>query len=207
MTDKLDKQKILVVDDVDENIFVLNEILNHDYIVKVALNGEKALQIASSNDPPDLILLDIMMPGMDGYEVCRQLKQNSATKNIPIIFVTAKDDSANEEKGFALGAVDYITKPVNFCIVKARVKTHLSLYDSNRLLEQKVQERTEELKRTYQQLELSDKLASIGQLAAGVAHEINNPIGYIHSNLDTLKGYLANVFDFASSLKKGIITK
>jgi two-component system, NtrC family, sensor kinase len=205
MCSQLHKQKILVVDDLDENIYVLNEILSPDYIVKVALNGEKALQIATSDAPPDLILLDIMMPVMDGYEVCRILKKNNTTKNIPVIFITAKEGLADEEKGFLMGGVDYITKPISFSTVKARVKTHLALYDSNRLLEKKVVERTEELKQSYQQLELSDKLASIGQLAAGVAHEINNPIGYIHANLDTLKNYLLNIFDYAQTLEMELL--
>ena len=205
MLNKLDKQKILVVDDVNENIYVLNEILSADYIIKVALNGDKALQIATGDEPPDLILLDIMMPGMDGYEVCRRLKNNQLTKNIPVIFITAKGDLADEEKGFILGAVDYITKPISFSTVRARVKTHLALSDSNKLLEQEIIKRTKELKQSYQQLQLSDKLASIGQLAAGVAHEINNPIGYIHANLETLTNYMSNVFDYAKSLEVELV--
>lgn len=146
------KHKILIVDDTPENIDVLGEILKHHYKRSVALNGEKCLQIAASSDPPDLILLDIMMPGMDGYEVCRRLKADEKTKSIPIIFVTTKSEVEDENKGFELGAVDYITKPISPPIVLARVKTHLelklardALENQNEILSQKVKERTTEL--------------------------------------------------------------
>ncbi len=140
------KQTILVVDDAPENIELLNLVLGSTYNIKVALNGEKALEIASNPaDLPDLILLDVMMPGMDGYEVCRQLKTSSLTYKIPVIFVSALNDAQDESKGFEMGAVDYITKPISTPIVRARVKTHLGLYDQNRLLEDRVRERTEEL--------------------------------------------------------------
>jgi putative two-component system response regulator len=140
------KQTILVVDDAPENIELLNLVLSGTYNIKVALNGEKALEIASNPaDLPDLILLDVMMPGMDGYGVCRQLKTGQLTYKIPVIFVSALNDAQDESKGFEAGAVDYITKPVSTPIVRARVKTHLALYDQNRLLEDRVRERTEEL--------------------------------------------------------------
>lgn len=140
------KQTILVVDDAPENIDLLNLVLGSDYNIKVALNGEKALEIASNpTDLPDLILLDVMMPGMSGYDVCRQLKTSSLTYKIPVIFVTALNDAQDESKGFEAGAVDYITKPISTPIVRARVKTHLALHDQNRLLEERVRERTEEL--------------------------------------------------------------
>ena len=148
MGNKEDKQTILVVDDTPENIDVLSGVLRHEYKVKAALNGEYALKIANSAPKPDMILLDIMMPGMDGYEVCSQLKANPATARIPVIFVTAKNQEEDEKKGLALGAVDYITKPISPPIVLARVHTQLALYDQNRVLEQKVRERTEELQRT-----------------------------------------------------------
>jgi len=146
--DQIEKQVILVVDDVPANIDVLSEILRPNYQVKVATNGTMALKIALSSHPPDMILLDIMMPEISGYEVCRQLQANKFTRHIPIIFVTAMDEIKNETKGFELGAVDYITKPVNPSIVQARVKIHLALRDQNRLLEQKVNERTIELQET-----------------------------------------------------------
>ncbi len=148
MNDRSDKATILVVDDTPENIDVLRGILRGEYKVKAALNGEKALSIATGSPAPDIILLDIMMPEMDGYEVCSRLKSNPQTAHIPVIFVTAKSEVEDEEKGFALGAVDYITKPVSPPIVRARVKTHLALYDQNRELERKVRERTRELVHT-----------------------------------------------------------
>ena len=142
------KANVLVVDDRPENIDVLSGILKKEYKIKAALNGELAMKIASSLNKPDLILLDVMMPGIDGYEVCRQLKSKPETAKIPIIFVTAKSDVCDEEKGFELGAVDYITKPVSPPIVLSRVKTHLALYDQARHLEKLVQQRTFELNDT-----------------------------------------------------------
>lgn len=144
--------KILIVDDAPENIDVLGEALKTDYKRSVAINGRKALDIALSNEPPDLILLDIEMPEMDGYEVCKRLKADARTAKIPVIFVTAKQSIADETKGLELGAVDYITKPFSPPIVRARVKTHLelklareSLENQNKTLEEKVLERTREL--------------------------------------------------------------
>jgi putative two-component system response regulator len=129
MTDGNDqeKQTILLVDDTPESLALTSSVLSDLYKIKIAANGKKALQIAYSQDPPDLILLDIMMPEMDGYEVCRQLKNDSQTADIPVIFLTAKSDVDDETKGFELGAVDYITKPISPPIVLARVRTHLRL--------------------------------------------------------------------------------
>lgn len=143
------KQTILIVDDAPENIELLNLILSHDYRIKVALNGARALEIAANPaDLPDLILLDVMMPGMDGYEVCRQLKTSDLTRKIPVIFVSALSEPTDESKGLGLGAVDYLSKPVTAPIVRARVKTHLSLRDQKRALEEQVAERTAELAHT-----------------------------------------------------------
>jgi len=121
------KKTILIVDDIPDNIEVLRGILFPRYRIKAATSGAKALAIASGDEPPDLILLDIMMPGLDGYEVCTILKNQEKTRSIPVIFVTAKDDPIDEEKGFKSGAVDYITKPINPRIIEARVATHLTL--------------------------------------------------------------------------------
>ncbi len=148
MNPAMEKQTILVVDDTPENIDVLRGLLSTTYKVKAALNGERALKIVRAANPPHLILLDIMMPGIDGYEVCRQLKADPATQKIPVIFVTAKSEEADETRGFELGAADYITKPVSPPIVQARVKTHLALYDQNLALEKKVLQKTEELNQT-----------------------------------------------------------
>lgn len=139
------KQNILIVDDRSENISLLNEILSDDYNIIAALNGKKALEVASHTPQPDLILLDILMPDLDGYEVCRQLKVNQSTKNIPVIFVTALHNEVDENKGFRLGGVDFISKPVKPAIVKARIKTHLALFNQSRALEDQVRERTSTL--------------------------------------------------------------
>lgn len=139
---------VLVVDDNADNIDVLNGILRPFYKVKAALNGEIALKIANAKQKPDIILLDVMMPGMDGHEVCRQLKSNPVTSNIPVIFVTAKTEIQDEKIGFELGAVDYITKPVSVPLVQARVKTQLALYDQQRELERQVSARTKQLENT-----------------------------------------------------------
>lgn len=122
-----ERKTVLIVDDSPENIDLLASILNREYKVKAAPNGPKALKIAGSTRPPDLILLDIMMPEMDGYEVCRQLKNNESTRDIPVLFVTAKSDVEDEAAGLAMGAVDYIVKPISPPIVLARVKTHMDL--------------------------------------------------------------------------------
>ena len=121
------KSTVLVVDDVSENIDVLIGILEIDYTVKFALDGDTAIEIASKEPQPDIILLDVMMPGLNGYEVCEKLKLDPVTANIPVIFVTALDDLKNEVRGFDVGGVDYITKPVVPEIVSARVKTHIKL--------------------------------------------------------------------------------
>jgi len=142
------KPTVLVVDDTPENIDVLSGVLRNRFKVKAALNGEKAIRIANADPKPVMILLDIMMPDMDGYEVCRRLKESPATAKIPIIFITAKNEDKDEKMGLELGAVDYITKPINPAIVLARVNTHLALYDQNMALEDKVKERTEELSDT-----------------------------------------------------------
>ena len=148
----VEKATVLVVDDTPDNLSLMSGLLKDDYKVKVANGGEKALKIAQSDSPPDLILLDIMMPGMDGYEVCQHLKSNPATRDIPVIFLTAKAEVEDEKKGLELGAVDYITKPVSPPIVMARVRTQLSLKasadflrDKNDYLEIEVAKRTREV--------------------------------------------------------------
>ncbi|NUP99940.1 MAG: response regulator [Armatimonadetes bacterium] len=139
------KQTVLIVDDVADNLTVLGEVLIDEYRVRVANSGRKALEIARSEAPPDLILLDIMMPDMDGYEVCRQLKMDDRTRRIPVIFVTALDEEEDESRGLLLGAVDYLTKPISAPIVRARAATHLRLYDQERHLSELVEQRTAQL--------------------------------------------------------------
>ncbi len=149
--DEIGNCKILLVDDTKTNIDVLIQALRNDYKLGVALNGEKAIEYTQRNKP-DLILLDILMPGMNGFEVCEKLKEDPETHDIPIIFITAMDSSGDKSRGFEMGAVDYIIKPFDITEVKARVKTHLTLKiaqetlkNHNQLLDQKVQERTREL--------------------------------------------------------------
>lgn len=150
--DPAEKATVLVVDDTPDNLTLISGILRNRYRVKVASSGEKALKIATTPPVPDLILLDIMMPDMDGYEVCRQLKSSPLTKLIPTIFLTAKAEASDETYGLSLGAVDYISKPINPEILLARVKTQLQLKeaadflrDKNTYLEQEVNKRTAEI--------------------------------------------------------------
>ncbi len=148
----LPKQNILIVDDTPLNINVLGEYLSHDYQVFIATSGDDALK-QIERILPDLILLDIMMPEMDGYEVCQRLKEEKKTRNIPIIFITAKSTLEDESKGLELGAVDYIRKPFSLVIVKSRIHTHLSLQKARYNAELLVTERTSELMETQRNLQ------------------------------------------------------
>ncbi|MCB5191828.1 two-component system response regulator [Methylobacillus arboreus] len=143
--DTNNKQTILVIDDTPENLTVINALLREFYQVKVAVSGVDGLRVAQMEPRPDLILLDIMMPDIDGYEVCRQIKANPVTENIPVIFLTAKIHMEDEQRGFDVGAVDYIVKPISPPIVLARIQTHLFLKDQRRFLEYQVEQRTREI--------------------------------------------------------------
>lgn len=145
------KQSVLIVDDTVENIDVLEAILMDDYKIKAATKGKIALRIAEKFQP-DIILLDIMMPEMDGYEVCKKLKDNPITSHIPVIFVTAMNEEKDEAKGFNVGAIDYITKPVSPVIVKARLRTHLALSNQQKELDIQVKEKTKELHKSREDL-------------------------------------------------------
>jgi putative two-component system response regulator len=150
--DFVDKPTILVVDDTPDNLTLITNLLKDRYRTKIATNGEKALKVAVTGTPPDLVLLDIMMPVMDGYEACRRLKADRNTSGIPVIFLTAKTEEADETLGFEAGAVDYITKPISPPILLARVETHLQLkavrdflVDKAVFLEEEVLKRTREV--------------------------------------------------------------
>ena len=149
--DFIEKATILVVDDSPDEVWLMSEVLKADYRVKVANSGEKGLKIAMGGNPPDLILLDVMMPDIDGYEVCRQIKADPRTCDIPVIFLTSKTRMAEEKRGLDMGAVDYVTKPFSPSIVQARVKAHLRLKaaadflrDKNGFLEREVAKRTKQ---------------------------------------------------------------
>ena len=129
-----DKPIILIIDDTPSNITLMSGILNNAYKVKAATNGKKGLDIAATSPLPDLILLDIMMPEMDGYQVCDALKKSTATSDIPVIFLTAKNESEDEEKGLKMGAVDYITKPVSPPIALSRIASHVELFRQKKAL-------------------------------------------------------------------------
>jgi len=148
------RSTVLVVDDTPDNLSLMSGILKSGYRVKLANSGEKALTVARSDSPPDLILLDIMMPGMSGYEVCAQLKADAATRDIPVVFLTAMTASEDEQKGLDLGAVDYVTKPISPPVVLARVRNHLAMRRQaleleawNRDLQQRVQQGVAEVER------------------------------------------------------------
>ena len=206
---------ILIVDDAPENLSILGELLS-DYNVKVAKNGEKALQIALSETPPNLILLDIVMPGMDGFDVCRKLKQNDSTYDIPVIFMTSLNATEDKVKGFEVGAVDYVTKPIQGEELQARVQTHLTLHFLqkemkiiNRTLEERVNERTAELKIAKEKAEESSRLKS--HFLSLMSHELRTPmngiLGYseiLSLELDDqqLKEYADGIYDSGKRLKE-----
>jgi two-component system, NtrC family, sensor kinase len=200
---------ILIVDDTPANLQVLSEALTSGgYEIAVATSGDRALKQCQHN-PPDLILLDVQMPGIDGFETCVKLKESSATQDIPVIFMTALSDPEHKIKGLNVGAVDYITKPFQHEEVLARVNIHLQirhltrqlatknllLSQLNDNLEEKVVERTSALQEAQLQLVQQEKLSALGQLVAGVAHEINNPVNFIYGNLSHAKRYVDELLE------------
>jgi len=189
------KYTILVADDTAEIREVLSIILEPDYEVKVADTGIEALEIANDRDTPDLILLDVMMPRMDGFETCRKLKENEATKDIPVIFLTASTEAKNEETGLTLGAVDYMSKPFSPALLKARVRNHLELKSHRDNLERLVQKRTEELNQTQ-----DATIEAIASLAEYRDPETGGHIRRTQTYVKTLAEYLKDHSNFSDFL-------
>ena len=173
--DRQDQPLILVVDDTPENLELMSALLLDDYRIKVASSGVKALRIAAGSQQPDLILLDIMMPEMDGYEVCRLLKVNPATADIPVVFLTAKNEVADEQQGFDLGAVDYITKPISPPIVLARVHAQLQLKASADFLRDKSEYLELEVRRRGRDMQRLQEVTI--EAMASLAAMRDNPCG------------------------------
>ncbi|MEA5467271.1 sensor histidine kinase [Spirulina sp. 06S082] len=191
---------ILIVDDVPTNLDVICQTLSDaGFDVAIATSGTRALQ-QIERERPDLILLDIMMPGMDGFETCQHLKANPLNANIPVIFMTALADAESKVKALELGAVDYITKPFQEVEVLARVRTHLKLYRLTQNLEQQIQQKTVELQSSQLQLIQSEKMSALGNLIAGVAHEINNPTNFLKGNLKPAENYVQDLLNFINLL-------
>jgi len=184
---------VLIVDDTPTNISVLAQALRQAGLaIRIANDGASALEQVRK-EQPSLILLDVQMPIMDGFETCRRLKSNEKTSHIPIIFMTALSDKASRVRGLSLGAVDYIAKPFEQDEVLARVRVHLQLKQLTDNLEQRVQERTHALQNAQIRLVQQEKLATLGQLVAGVAHEINNPMACIANNVDPAREYVEDL--------------
>lgn len=198
---------VLVVDDTPENLSLMSDLLREHYRVKVATNGERALRIAGAEDAPDLIMLDVMMPEMDGYEVCRRLKQQDNTKDIPIIFLTARTDPEDEKIGLELGAVDFITKPISPPLVQARVRNHLKLKthadflaDQAKWLEVEVQSRTRDVQR------IKDvTIIAMASLAETRDNETGNHIRRTQNYVKALAEHLSGKPDYAAELDEETI--
>lgn len=192
------KGNILVVDDNPDNLRLLSVMLSREgYLVRKALDGSMALT-ACENLVPDLILLDVTMPDMDGYEVCQRLKKAEKTQEIPVIFISALDDVLNKVQAFKLGGTDYITKPFQREEVLSRIQNQLI----QRTLQQKLQEKNfllqqtlDHLKQAQAQLIHSEKMAALGQLVSGIAHEINNPVSFIYGNLAPANQYMRDLIN------------
>ena len=188
----LKQNLVLVVDDTPINISIISEVLKDSFRIKVATNGKTALAMARAPDKPDLILLDVVMPGMDGFEVCRHLKAAPTTREIPVIFLTGVTDAENEKKGFEIGAVDYIHKPFSAPIVLVRVRTQLALQAALREAGEARDQADELLHALRAELAGVARLTAMGELAASIAHEIRQPLAAVVNNANAGLNWLNN---------------
>jgi putative two-component system response regulator len=202
-----ERPTILIVDDTPENLMLMNALLGDHYRTKVANHGERALQIAAQLPPPDLILLDVMMPGIDGYEVCRRLKAVPATAHIPVIFLTASTDSLDQQRAFDVGAVDFISKPVSAPVVLARVRTHVELKTSRDELSSRYRTLEEEVaRRTREVMAIQDvTIRVIGSLAETRDNETGNHIRRTQNYVRLLATRLSAHPRFTAQLPPGVI--
>ena len=193
---------ILIVDDQPENLTVLGELLEQDYRVRIASSGSRALRAAASSPRPDLILLDVMMPEMDGHEVLRHLHSDPATHDIPVIFVTAMDDARDEEIGFELGAMDYITKPIKPAIVLARVRTQIQLKQAQDTLQAHNIDLGTEVKRRIRDNRIIEDVAmrALASLAETRDNETGNHIRRTQGYVQLLAHNLAQHASYRSTL-------
>ena len=188
---KKENANILIIDDNTKNLQIALSILNQEgYHLLYAQDGEKGISLANEN-PIDLILLDVLMPKMDGYSVCQKFKENPKTKDIPIIFLTVKDEEQDIVKGFECGGVDYVTKPFYTSILLKRVETHLKLKLLNDHLQKEVTEQIEKIRIKDQLLFQQAKMASMGEMIANIAHQWRQPLGAINSVVIGLRSKLA----------------
>lgn len=201
----LPRQTVLIVDDTPQNITVLGELLHPHYAVRAANSGERALRAAHSDPRPDIILLDVMMPGMDGYEVLQRLHAERETRDIPVIFVTAMDSAESEERGLELGAVDYITKPIKPAIVLARVRAHLELkHARDRLANQNEWLEREVARRMSENLLVQDlSMRALASLAEARDTDTGHHILRTQAYVDTLAHHLQHHERFADALAEG----
>jgi signal transduction histidine kinase len=176
------KDSLLIIDDRPENIEILRNIFKDRYAVKAATSGAQGLKIIRSKTPPDLILLDIVMPDMDGFEVCRKIKRDERLVSIPIIFITAKNDIQDKILGFSEGGVDYITKPFEPEEVLARVHTHIELQRARKWIQSYTEELEAMLQIRTRELIHSERQAAFGQMVQGIVHNISNPLSGIMGN-------------------------